>query len=365
MKFHPIIRYCSCLQIPHLCSIFNLTMERVRKLLRKLADFKNLTSEEMYTLMKEIVEGNASEAQIGALVMGTKMKGETPEEIAGAVKLFREKVVKVPVKNPEELVDTAGTGGDNSGTFNVSTVVGFVLAGAGIKVAKHGNRSVSSKSGSADFLEALGAKIDLPAEKVATLIEEIGFGFIFAPLYHPAMKRVIGPRREVGVRSIFNLVGPLTNPAGVKRQVLGVFSADYVEKVAKALKDLGAIHAYVVHGKGGLDEVSVEGETIVAEVSQKGIRTFTFLPEELEIKRKSLNEVKVSSPQESVEIALSVLKGDTGTPRDIVLLNATFGILASGKATELKEAYQIAQESIDSGKALEVMNRYVELSNKV
>ena len=340
-------------------------METVRELLRKIAEFENLTSEEMYKLMKEVAEGRATDAQIGALVMGTKMKGETPEEIEGAVKLFREKVVKVPVKNPEELVDVVGTGGDRSSTFNVSTVTGFVLAGAGVKVAKHGNRSVSSKSGSADFLEALGAKIDLPPEKVAMLIEEVGFGFMFAPLFHPAMKRVVSPRREVGVRSIFNLIGPLTNPAGVKRYLLGVFSKDYVDKFAKALKNLGVKKAFVVHGEGGIDEVSVEGETYIAEVSEEGIRTFMFSPEELGVKRKPLREVKVNSPEESVKVALSVLKGEEGTPRDIVLLNASFGILASEMANDLKEAFEMAKESMDSGKALKVLERYVEITNKV
>lgn len=340
-------------------------METVRELLRKIAEFENLTSEEMYTLMKEVAEGRATQAQIGALVMGTKMKGETPEEIEGAVKLFREKVVNVPVKNPEELVDVVGTGGDRSSTFNVSTVTGFVLAGAGVKVAKHGNRSVSSKSGSADFLEALGAKIDLPPEKVAMLIEEVGFGFMFAPLYHPAMKNVVFPRREVGVRSIFNLIGPLTNPAGAKRYLLGVFSKDYVEKFAKALKNLGVKKAFVVHGQGGIDEVSVEGETFVAEVSEEGIRSFTFVPEELGVKRKSLKEVRVNSPEESVKVALGVLKGGEGAPRDIVLLNASFGILVSGKVRDLKEAFDMAKESIDSGRAMEVLERFVELSNKI
>lgn len=340
-------------------------METVRELLRKIAEFENLTSEEMYKLMREVAEGRATDAQIGALVMGTKMKGETPEEIEGAVKLFREKVVKVPVKNPEELVDVVGTGGDRSSTFNVSTVTGFVLAGAGVKVAKHGNRSVSSKSGSADFLEALGAKIDLPPEKVAMLIEEVGFGFMFAPLFHPAMKRVVSPRREVGVRSIFNLIGPLTNPAGVKRYLLGVFSKDYVDKFAKALKNLGVKKAFVVHGEGGIDEVSVEGETYIAEVSEEGIRTFMFSPEELGVKRKPLSEVKVNSPEESVKVALSVLKGEEGPPRDIVLLNASFGILASEMANDLKEAFEMAKESVDSGKALKVLERYVEITNKV
>ncbi len=342
-----------------------LVMEKVKNLLNKLSDFKDLAEGEVYELLKEFTEGEATDAQIGAFIMGTKMKGETAEEITGAVKFFREKVVPVPVKDKENLVDTAGTGGDRSGTFNISTVVGFVLAGAGIKVAKHGNRSVSSKSGSADFLEALGAKIELSPEQVAKLIEEVGFGFIFAPLYHPAMKRVVKPRREVGVRSIFNLVGPLTNPAGVKRQVVGVFSESYVPKIAEVLKNLNTEKAYVVHGRGGLDEVSLEGETVVAEVSPEGIREFTFSPEDVGIDRKPLESVKVISPSESVEIALSVLRGDEGAHRDIVLLNAIFGIMVADKAGDFKEALEIAKESIDSGRALKVLERFVELSKSV
>lgn len=339
-------------------------MEKVKELLSKLSDFKDLAEGEVYELLKEFTEGNSTDAQIGAFIMGTKMKGETSEEITGAVKFFRERVVKVPVSS-EGLVDTAGTGGDKSGTFNISTVVGFVLAGAGIKVAKHGNRSVSSKSGSADFLEAVGAKIELTPEQVAKLIEEVGFGFIFAPLYHPAMKRVVKPRREVGVRSIFNLVGPLTNPAGVKRQVIGVFSEGYVSKIAEVLRNLNVEKAFVVHGKGGLDEVSVEGETIVAEVNPQGIKEFIFSPEDVGIERRPIDEIRVSSPSESVELALSVLRGDKGVHRDIVLLNAAFGVVVSGKTNDFKEALGIAEESIDSGKALKTLERYVELSNRV
>jgi len=203
----------------------------MRSILHKLSEKENLSADEVYSALVEIVDGNATDAQIGAFIMGTKMKGETVEEIEGAGKFFRERATKVEVSNPEDLVDTCGTGGDKSGTFNVSTVTAFVLAGAGVRVAKHGNRSVSSKCGSADFLEQAGAKIDLPADKVARMIEEIGIGFMFAPLFHPAMKRVIGPRREVGVRSLFNLIGPLSNPAGARRQILGVFSEDRSPKI--------------------------------------------------------------------------------------------------------------------------------------
>ncbi len=335
-------------------------MDEVKSLLRKLSRGENLSEEEVYSLLEEFVEGRGTPAQMGAFIMATSIKGETPEEILGAVRFFRDRVVRVPLKNPEKAVDTAGTGGDSSGTFNVSTVVGFVLAGAGIRVAKHGNRSISSKSGSADFLERLGARLEIPPEKTARIIEEVGFGFMFAPLYHPAMKTFASPRREVGVRSIFNVIGPLTNPAGVKRQVVGVFSEKYVEKIAKVLQKLGVIKAFVVHGEGGLDEVSPQGRTLVAEVSGEEVKLWEFHPEDVGIESFSLDRVRVSSPEESVEVALSVLKGQKGPARDFVLLNALFGVLASGRTGDPKEALEIAEESIDSGKAYRKVEEFVE-----
>jgi anthranilate phosphoribosyltransferase len=253
----------------------------LREFLKKLSEFKNLTKEEMIQCLEDITEGRATDAQIGAFIMAMKMKGETVEELEGAASFFREKATKVDVEDPDNLVDTCGTGGDLSDTFNVSTITAFVLAGAGIRVAKHGNRSVSSKSGSADLLEFLGAKIDLGPEQVKRMIEEIGIGFMFAPLFHPAMKRVVGPRREVGIRSLFNLIGPLSNPAGAKRQLLGVFSDQFVEKVARVLLRLGVKRAVVVHGKDGIDEVSISAPTTVAEVSGGEVCIYEFTPEEL------------------------------------------------------------------------------------
>lgn len=337
----------------------------IRGVLHKLSERKNLSAQEVEMALTEIVEGNATDAQIGAFIMGTKMKGETVEEIEGAGRFFRKRATKVEVSSPEDLVDTCGTGGDRSGTFNVSTVTAFVLAGAGVRVAKHGNRSVSSKCGSADFLEQAGAKIDLPAEKVAKMIEEIGIGFMFAPLFHPAMKRVIGPRREVGIRSLFNLVGPLSNPAGAKRQVLGVFSEDLVEKLAHVLKRLGTVKAFVVYGKDGIDEVSVSGPTLIGEVSGGEVRLEEFVPEELGISRKDLSQVCISSPEESFRLGFSVLEGEEGPHRDIVLLNATFGIIASGKTEDRREALEMAKESIDSGRAKRKLEEFVELSNRL
>ncbi len=337
----------------------------VRAILHKLSEGENLRAEEMYSALTEIVEGNATDAQIGAFIMATKMKGETVEEIEGAGRFFKERATKVEVSNPEELVDTCGTGGDRSGTFNVSTVTAFVLAGAGVRVAKHGNRSVSSKCGSADFLEQAGAKIDLPAEKVARMIEEIGIGFMFAPLFHPAMKRVIGPRREVGVRSIFNLIGPLSNPAGAKRQILGVFSDKLVDKLAHVLRRLGIIKAFVVHGRDGIDEISISDVTLVGEVSEGEVRLYEFIPEELGFQRRKLQQVCIDSPEESFRMGFSVLEGEEGPHRDIVLLNATFGILASGKTQDKREALEIAKESIDSGRAKRKLEEFVDLSNKI
>ncbi len=337
----------------------------MKEILHKISEGENLTAEEMYSALKEIVDGGATDAQIGAFIMGTKLKGETVDEIEGASRFFRERATKVEVSNPEDLVDTCGTGGDKVGTFNVSTVTAFVLAGAGVRVAKHGNRSVSSKCGSADFLEQAGAKIDLPADKVARMIEEIGIGFMFAPLFHPAMKRVIGPRREVGIRSIFNLVGPLSNPAGAKRHILGVFSDRIVDKLAHVLARLGVIRAFVVHGKDGIDEVSVSSPTLIGEVKEGEVKLYEFSPEEVGIERKDLKEVCITSPEESFRMGFGVLEGEEGPHRDIVLLNAAFGILASGKTDDIKEALEIAKESIDSGRAKEKLEKFIELSHKL
>ncbi len=337
----------------------------IKQAIAKLSDFQSLTARDVEDVLRQIIDGKATDAQIGAFIVATKMKGENVDEIEGAARVFRELATRVEVSSPEEIVDTCGTGGDSSGTFNVSTVTAFVLAGAGVKVAKHGNRSISSKCGSADFLEQVGAKIDLSPEKVATMIEEIGIGFMFAPIFHPAMKRVIAPRREVGVRSIFNLVGPLSNPARAKRQLLGVFSEKLVDKLSQVLSRLGIIKAYVVHGKDGIDEVSISDTTLIGEVSPQGVRLFEFSPEELGIRRQTLEEVCIMSPEESVRLGVSVLEGEEGAHRDIVLLNATFGILASDKVKDIKEAFEMAKESIDSGRAKRKLEEFIELSNKL
>ncbi len=337
----------------------------MKEILQKLADRENLSKEEIKKALQNIVYGDATDAQIGAFIMGTRIKGESVEEIAGAAEFFREHATKVHVDDPQNLVDTCGTGGDKSGTFNVSTTVAFVLAGAGIKVAKHGNRSVSSKTGSADLLEYLGAKIDLLPEKVKKMIEEVGIGFMFAPIFHPAMKRVIGPRKEVGIRSIFNLIGPLSNPAGAKRQLLGVFSDAYVEKIALALRDLGTLNTVVVHGKDGLDEVSIGATTLIAHIKEGNMDIYEFSPEDLGFRRYPMDYISVNSVEESAKVSLSVLKGEPSPALDMVLINAAFGVLVSGKAGDLKEALEIAKDSIHSGKASKKLEEFIETSNKL
>lgn len=337
----------------------------MREFLKKLSEFKNLTKEEMIQCLEDITEGRATDAQIGAFIMAMKMKGETVEELEGAASFFREKATKVDVEDPDNLVDTCGTGGDLSDTFNVSTITAFVLAGAGIRVAKHGNRSVSSKSGSADLLEFLGAKIDLGPEQVKRMIEEIGIGFMFAPLFHPAMKRVVGPRRELGIRSLFNLIGPLSNPAGAKRQLLGVFSDQFVEKVARVLLRLGVKRAVVVHGKDGIDEVSISAPTTVAEVSGGEVCIYEFTPEELGFRRYPIDYIKVKSVEESAKVAMSVLKGEPSPALDMVLLNSAFGVLVSGMADDLKTALEVAKDSIKGGKAQRKLSEFIDLSKRL
>ncbi len=337
----------------------------MREFLKKLSEFNSLTKDEMIQCLEDITEERATDAQIGAFIMAMKMKGETVEELEGAASFFREKATKVDVEDPDNLVDTCGTGGDLSDTFNVSTITAFVLAGAGIRVAKHGNRSVSSKSGSADLLEFLGAKIDLGPEQVKRMIEEVGIGFMFAPLFHPAMKRVVGPRREVGIRSLFNLIGPLSNPAGAKRQLLGVFSDQFVEKVARVLLRLGVKRAVVVHGKDGIDEVSISAPTTVAEVSGGEVRVYEFTPEELGFRRYPIDYIKVKSVEESAKVAMSVLKGEPSPALDMVLLNSAFGVFVSGVANDLKTALEVARDSIKSGKAQRKLSEFIDLSKRL
>jgi anthranilate phosphoribosyltransferase len=337
----------------------------LKGIIRKLSRFENLTKSELQSALEDIVEGRASEGQIGAFIMGMEMKGATEEEITAAAEKFREWATRVNYPHPEELVDTCGTGGDRVDTFNVSTMSAFVVASAGVKVAKHGNRAVSSKCGSADFLEALGAKVEISPEGALKLLEETNLAFLFAPIYHPAMKNVAKVRRELGVKSLFNLVGPLSNPAGAKRQVVGVYDANLVEPLARVLKNLGAIKAFVVHGMEGLDEVSVTSETLVGEVSPKGVKTYKISPEELGVKRRELREIEGGDCIRNVQIFWEILEGRNGAGEEFLAVNSAFALYAADRVSSLKEGVELSKELIRSGKVKQTVERFVELSQKV
>ncbi len=324
---------------------------------------KDLTEEQMTDTMQEIMEGNTTDAQIGAFLTAMRMKGETVEEITGAAIVMREKVAAI--KAPEGTVDTCGTGGDMSGTFNISTTSSLVVAACGIPVAKHGNRSVSSSCGSADVLEALGIKIDLTPPKVEECLASTGFGFMFAPLFHPAMKFAIGPRKEMAIRTIFNILGPLTNPAGADRQVLGVFSDKLTEPMAQVLGNLGAKHAYVVHGEDGLDEITTTDKTKVTEWKNGKINTYFISPDSLNIETANKSDLSGGNAEDNAKITIDILDGQKGPKRNIVLINAAAAIVAGDKATDLSEAINIASESIDSGAARKKLDEVKEISNKI
>ncbi len=327
----------------------------IKKAIEKILNRHDLSQQEMAQVMEELMEGRCTPAQIGAFLTGLRMKGESVEEIVGAASVMREKAVKIPVNlGPDEpLVDTCGTGGDGASTFNVSTTSAFVVAGAGIKVAKHGNRSVSSRSGSADVLEALGVPLDMSPEEVAGAIEEAGIGFLFAPNLHPAMKHAIGPRRELGVRTIFNVLGPLTNPAGANVQLMGVFDPELTPVLAEVLGKMGARRAWVVHGHGGLDELSLAGPSIVSEWNGESVMKMSVHPEDAGLGTYSTEEVAGGTPEENAEILVKILQGEKGAKRDVVLLNAGAAIYLAGRASSLEEGVGLAAESIDSGAALE------------
>ena len=320
----------------------------IREAIARVVDGGTLSEAESRAVMEEIMEGRATDAQIAAFLVALRMRGETVEELVGAANAMREKATEVPIG--VDAVDTCGTGGDGAGTFNISTVAAFVVAGAGVPVAKHGNRSVSSRCGSADLLEALGIRLDLPPETLARCVEEVGIGFLFAPLLHRAMKHAIGPRREIGVRTLFNLLGPVTNPAGVRRQVLGVYSPDRVEQMAEVLKDLGTKRALVVHGDG-MDEVTICGPTLVGELKDRGVRTYQVVPEDFGFRRVELRELSGGDTRTNAEIAEGVLKGEPGPKRDVVVLNAGAAIWIGGKASSWEEGVQMAQEAIEDGMA--------------
>ena len=323
----------------------------------------SLSESEMAGCMNEIMEGRATDAQIGAFLTALRVKGETVEEITGAAKIMREKAITI--KAPEGVLDTCGTGGDMSHTFNISTTTSIVVSACGVPVAKHGNRSVSSQCGSADVLEALGIIIDLPPEKVEECLFETGFGFLFAPLFHPAMKYAIGPRREMGIRTIFNILGPLTNPAGAKRQLLGVFADHLTETLAMVLGNLGAADAMVIHGRDGLDEISISDETKVSRFNDGKTENFFIAPEDFGIRRREIDSILGGNKEENASITLAVLRGEKGPRRDIVLMNSSAAIVVSGKAGDFRTAFDMAAEGIDSGKALKKLEEIKRVSNSL
>jgi len=323
----------------------------IQEAIAHVLEHKDLNETDMVSVMRDIMTGAATPAQIGGFLIGLRMKGESVTEIASAATVMRELASGVSIGDLKYTVDIVGTGGDSAGTFNISTASMFVAAAAGCHVAKHGNRSVSSKSGSADALEAAGVRLALTPDQVSQCVNEIGVGFMFAPTHHSAMKHAIGPRKEMAVRTIFNVLGPLTNPAGVLNQVLGVFSKDLVEPIAQVLQKLGSNHVMVVHSKDGLDEISIGDETDVAELKNGKISCYSIKPEDFGMTRTSISELKVADANESLEVIRHVLDNNSGAARDIVTLNAGAAIYTSGLAETLAEGIEKADAAISSGEA--------------
>ena len=335
----------------------------IQSAIRAVIEGRHLDGARMTGVMHSIMTGECTPAQVGGFLVGLRMKGETVEEIAAAAAVMRRLATRVVV-DKSHLVDTCGTGGDASGTFNISTASALVAAGAGARVAKHGNRSVSGRSGSADVLEAAGVRLDLAPERIARCIDEAGVGFLFAPAHHGAMKHAIGPRREMAVRTIFNVLGPLTNPAGALRQVIGVFDRELVEPLARVLGELGSEHVLVVHSEDGLDELSLGAPTHVAELREGAVRSFVLDAGELGFASATIESITVDSPAASLDVIRSVLAGESGPAADITVLNAAAAIYVSGIASSLEDGIGRARASIDSGLAANALNRLVAISNE-
>jgi anthranilate phosphoribosyltransferase len=335
----------------------------IKKAISKVVERIDLEEEEMAQVMEKMMGGVATQSQMAAILVALRMKGESVSEITGAAKVMREKSVKIK-PNRSVVVDLCGTGGDQQGTFNVSTVASLIVAGAEIAVAKHGNRSVSSQVGSADVLEELGANINLSPQGSERCLNEIGIAFLFAPLYHPAMKNVSQLRKEIGTRTIFNVLGPITNPAGIRHQVMGMYSEALLEPMAKVLRNLGYIRAMVVHGADRLDEITVTGKTQIAELKDGMVKTYQFDPADyLGFKRRKLEEIKGGNVRENAQILLSILRGEEReAKREIAVLNAAAGILVSGGADDMKEAIARAEESIETRKALFKLNELIKFT---
>jgi anthranilate phosphoribosyltransferase len=335
----------------------------IKEAIAKVATKTNLTEVEAETVMREIMQGEATDSQIASYITALRMKGETVEEITGSARVMREKAVQIRL-DAKYQVDTCGTGGDMAHTFNISTTVAFVVAGAGVTVAKHGNRSVSSKSGSADVLQALGVNIEIPSHRVEACMKEVGIAFLFAPMMHQAMKYAIGPRREIGIRTLFNILGPLTNPAKVTSQIMGVYAADLTAPLAQALGNLGATHAFVVHGMDGLDEITITDKTRVSEFVDGKVRDSVIHPADFGLPLGKVGDLRGGDAKENADITLDILQGRKGPRRDIVLLNAAAGFVASGKAVDFKEGIRLAADSIDSGAALRKVEQLKAFTNR-
>ncbi|MBJ6723607.1 anthranilate phosphoribosyltransferase [Geomesophilobacter sediminis] len=349
----------------------------IRKAIAKVVERENLSEAEMIEVMDQIMSGGATPAQVASFITALRMKGETVEEITGAARVMRDRVTPIRVGkvldldrddinlDRETILDTCGTGGGSTNSFNISTTVAFVISACGVKVAKHGNRAVSSSCGSADVLESLGVNLGITPEGVERCVDEIGIGFLFAPALHGAMKHAIGPRREIGIRTIFNILGPLTNPAGADCQVLGVYREDLVEKLANVLKKLGCRRGFVVHGLDGMDEITLAGQTRVAEVSQSGVEVSLIDPEQFGLQRCTPEELRGGDAAGNAEIVRGVLCGESGPKRRVVLLNAAFGLVAAGKAAGVIEGVAVAADAIDSGRALRQLEQLVKLTNEL
>ncbi len=349
----------------------------IKKAIAKVVERINLTESEMIEVMDQIMSGEATPAQIAAFITALRMKGETVDEITGAARVMRDRATPIRVGkgvldidrddiniDQETILDVVGTGGDGTNSFNISTTVTFIVASCGVKVAKHGNRAVSSACGSADVLEALGVSLDVTPDTVERSIAEIGLGFLFAPALHGAMKYAIGPRKEIGIRTIFNILGPLTNPAGADCQVLGVYREDLVEPLALVLKKLGCKSGFVVFGRDGMDEITLTGETLIAEISREGVSLRTITPEELGFSRCQPGDLRGGDAVGNARIVRSILEGEKGPKRDVVLLNAAYALVAAGKAPDPAEGIRLAAEAIDSGLALAKLEELIALTNE-
>ncbi len=335
----------------------------IREAIQALVAGNSLTMDEAASVMEEIMQGEVTPAQFGAFVTALRLKGETVDEIAGLAKVMRAKAIRVVTNEP--VIDIVGTGGDGLNTFNISTATAFVVAGAGLKVAKHGNRAASSQCGSADVLEALGVKLALTAEQVQKCLEEVGMGFMFAPAFHPAMKYAGAPRREIGIRTVFNILGPLTNPAHAQTYLLGVADESLVEKLARVLQSLGCHHALVVHGGDGLDEITLTRESEVCELEDGKTYNYFISPEDFDLSRVSLDDLKGGTAEENAALLRRIMGGESGPQRDVVLMNAAAALVAGDRTSSLQEGFDLAGEILDSGRALVKLDQLIKFTKSL